>query len=297
MSFSIHSNIRHARFRPYQVTIGWREIKNFAAALHDTNPLYFDDERPDGILAPPTFPVAVTWPIVEHLNDHLLGATLPENLLSTMVHFDESLRLHQPVRPGMHLSIQTDVAAVLPHKNGSRLFLRFRAVDQDNRSVFSEVTGALLRGVVCEGACGSAEDLPVTPAFPENQTPLWERNLTVDPLFPYIYDGCTNIVFPIHTSKAFAHRVGLPDVLVQGTATLGLVMREIVNAQAERDPRRIKEIHAHFSGMVLPGATIRIQLFEDHQKENTQKFYFLVLNEQKQPLIKNGFVKIAEIDE
>ncbi|NOY78334.1 MAG: hypothetical protein GXO76_10755 [Calditrichaeota bacterium] len=293
MSLSIRSNLLQARFRQYDVTVGWRETKNFAAALHDSNPFYFDDERQGGISAPPTFPVALTWPIVKHLNEYLLGVKFPENLLSTMVHAAEHLILHRLVRPGQHLLIQTDVAAILPHKSGTQLSLRFRAFDEQNQLVFSEVTGALLRGVSCEGACKSKDDLPPVPTFPEGVPQLWEKTLSIDPLLPYIYDGCTNIVFPIHTSKKFAHQVGLPDILVQGTATLGLVVREIVNTSAGRNPGKIREIRARFSGMVFPGSEIQIRFFEGIRKEDGQEYYFIALNGQNQVVVKDGFVKIA----
>ena len=293
MSLSIHSNLLQARFRQYDVTVGWRETKNFAAALHDSNPLYFDDEREEGLLAPLTFPVALTWPIVKNLNEYLLGVKFPENLLYTMVHATEHLILHRLVRQGQHLLIQTDVAAVLPHKSGTQLSLRFQAFDEQNQPVFTEVTGALLRGVACEGSCGSKDDLPPVPTFPEGVSQLWEKTLAIDPLLPYIYDGCTDIVFPIHTSKRFAHQVGLPDVLVQGTATLGLAVREIVNTSAGRNPGKIKKIHARFSGMVFPGSEIQIRFFEGIRKEDGQEYYFIVLNEQNQAVVKDGFVKIA----
>ena len=39
--------------RPYRTEITWRETMNYAAALEDPNPLYFDDEREGGIIAPP----------------------------------------------------------------------------------------------------------------------------------------------------------------------------------------------------------------------------------------------------
>ncbi len=49
--------------KEYNCIVNARWIMNYAAAIGDTNPVYFNDERPEGIIAPPLFPVAVTWPI------------------------------------------------------------------------------------------------------------------------------------------------------------------------------------------------------------------------------------------
>jgi hypothetical protein len=49
---------------------------------------------------------------------------------------------------------------------------------------------------------------------------------------PYVYDGCTNIYFPIHTSVGFARMVGLPDIILQGTATLAYAARELADREA-----------------------------------------------------------------
>jgi hypothetical protein len=45
-------------FKEFQTDITWRRTMNYAAAVLDHNPLYFDDEREGGVIAPPMFAVA-----------------------------------------------------------------------------------------------------------------------------------------------------------------------------------------------------------------------------------------------
>ncbi|MBW2624329.1 MAG: MaoC family dehydratase N-terminal domain-containing protein, partial [Deltaproteobacteria bacterium] len=45
--------------------ITWRDTMNYAAAVGETNPRYFDDTLPEGIVAPPMFAIAVKWPAVD----------------------------------------------------------------------------------------------------------------------------------------------------------------------------------------------------------------------------------------
>lgn len=248
------------RLKPYRTAVDWRWTTNYAAALGDANPRYFDDTRPGGIVAHPVFPVAVTWPLTLHLDRYIESGSFPLELMAMQVHHTEHIRLHRPVRPGQNLTVAGTVAAILPHRAGTRVILRYEAADADGRPVFTEHIGGMLRGVTCNGEGRRLDDLPPDPPPASAEGPVWEAPVAVDPLFTYVYDGCSDIVFPIHTSPAFARSVGLPGIIVQGTATLALAVRELVDREAAGDPARIATIACRFSGMVLPGTTIRVVL-------------------------------------
>lgn len=108
--------------------------------------------------------------------------------------------------------------------------------------------------------------------------------VAVDPLFSYRYDAGGGIVFPIHTSPAFARGVGLPGIIVQGTATLALAVRELVNREAGGDPQRIAALACRFSGMVQPGTTILVVL----QHGDGNHLFFAVRDAQGQRVLSNG---------
>ena len=239
--------------REYRTEVTWRRTMNYAAAVGDNNPVYFNDERPGGVIAPPMFAVALTWPICERIWEFIQVDDFPKELLVTLVHYTEHLTFHRTVRPGDRLTIQGRIAAILPHKAGALMVLRLAAVDQTGAPVFTEHIGGLLRGVQCLGEAKISEALPEAPAAGGEGTPLWENTVFVDPLAPFVYDGCTDIVFPIHTSVAFAHNVGLPNIILQGTATLAFAARELVNREANADPSLLSSIACRFVGMVLPG--------------------------------------------
>ena len=105
-------------------TITWRQTMNYAAATGDNQPLYFDDERPEGIIAPPMFAVAVTWPISERILDFIEAADFPQEIIFTQVHYTEDLSFYRPIRPGDHLLIRGKVSAILPHRSGTLVVLR-----------------------------------------------------------------------------------------------------------------------------------------------------------------------------
>jgi len=270
--------------------VTWRETMNYAAAVGDANPRYMDDTQ--GIVAPPLFAVAVTWPIMERIQDQL-GGRLPMEVIATMVHATEHLVFHRPIRPGDRLRVGGRVAAVLPGSAGTRFVLRLDATDTDGNAVFTEYAGALFRGVSCPDSGRGKEDIPDLPRRDEPASPLWECEIPIAREAAHLYDGCTDIVFPIHTSPAFARAVGLPDILLQGTATLALAAREILNREAQGTPERLREIACRFTGMVIPGTPIRLQLLRKEPDENGTDLHFRGLNGEGGIALHWGYARIS----
>ena len=278
--------------KPYHGAVRWRDTMNYAAAVHDDNPHYLDDERREGIIAPPMFAVAATWPIIENLPAFIEADDFPREVLLTLVHYSEHLRFHRPLIPGQTLAIQGRVAAIMPHRAGTQIVTCFEARDQDNQPVFTEFNGGLLRGVhATDGQRGAGALPPVRDREPEARL-RWEQNITIDSLLPFVYDGCTNIVFPIHTSKKFAHQVGLPGIILQGTATLALAASRLINREANGNPLALKEIYCRFTGMVLPGSEIKLKVYVDQDDDQAANVYFDVINQEGQKAISHGWAKI-----
>jgi acyl dehydratase len=274
--------------KDFHTEITWRQTMNFAAAVDDNNDSYVDDEREGGVIAPPMFSVAVTWRILDRIWEYIEAKDFPMEVLMTQVHHTEALEFHRPLRPGDRLTVKGQVAAILPHRAGTRVVMRFDALDQAGEPVFTEHIGALMRGVQCadDGSC--ANPLPEGPLC-EERAPLWESRISIDPLRPHIYDGCTDIVFPIHTSRAFARQVGLPGNILQGTATLSYAVREIINREAGGNPLTLKSVLCRFTGMVFPGTVIRVQLVGKSVKQDGTDLHFIVLNQEGQKAISDGY--------
>ena len=273
----------------FQSQIAWRDTMNYAAAVKDTNPLYFDDERKEGIIAPPMFAVAATWPIIENIQDFIEADHFPEEILLTQVHYTEHIRFHRPLSPGQALTIKGRIAAILPHRAGTQIVTCLEALDQNNEPVFTEHIGAMMRGVKCDDSGSGADAVPAVPERGTQDRLLWEQSITIDPLLPFVYDGCTRIVFPIHTSQKFARQVGLPGIILQGTATLALAVSELIKREADGNPLKLKEIFCRFTGMVLPGTEIRLQVYGSRAARSAGAIFFDVINQEGDKAISYGY--------
>ncbi|MCG6879842.1 MAG: MaoC family dehydratase N-terminal domain-containing protein [Deltaproteobacteria bacterium] len=289
----ISSELTGTPLKEFSTEISWRHTTNYAAAIQDSNPRYFDDERPDGLLAPPMFSVAVTWPVLERLWDFIELDHFPREILTTQVHYSEHLRFHAPLRPGIRVRIRGKIAAILPHRAGTHMVIRLDAEDQDGNAIFTEHIGGMMRGVRCLGEGAGKKTLPGTPESVGPAEPVWHHQVHIDPLLPYVYDGCSDIVFPIHTSPGFARQAGLPGIILQGTATLALAAREIVNREADGNPERLKELSCRFTGMVIPGTMITIQFLGSAKRKGYVDLFFQVLNHQGQKALSRGYAIIG----
>jgi acyl dehydratase len=291
---NFHSRFVGSLLKPYETQITWRQMMNYAAAINDPNPCYFDDERQDGIVAHPMFCVAVTWPISERIWDYLDVADFPKNALKTQVHYTEHLQIRRLIRPGDRLIIKGQVVAIVPHKAGTHLVFRYDAYDQENDLVFTEHIGGLIRGIPCDDEGRGEPQIPVIPSKFHDSVPIWDIPIFIDRMAPYVYDGCANIYFPIHTSIKFARRVGLSGIILQGTASLAYAVREVINREADENPHRVKTIACRFTGMVIPGSEIRVQFMGRGADAAGDQLFFTVLNDKGQAAISDGMVTLQK---
>jgi acyl dehydratase len=84
----------------------------------------------------------------------------------------------------------------------------------------------------------------------------------------------------------------LPGIIFQGTATLALAVRELVNTEGNGDPRKLDEVSCLFTGMVQPGSDITIRTLRREEDENARAVYFDVLNADGGQALRNGMARI-----
>jgi acyl dehydratase len=273
-------------------SVDWRQSMNYAAAVGDDNPRYFNDDGRQEIIAPPMLSVAITWPLVARMPEFIAAPDFPLEALATLVHYTEHLQFYRPIRPGDSLTVGGIIAAVLPHRVGTHIVIRLDGRDDAGSLVFTEHLGGLLRGVTCTDAGAGADSLPAVPSSGESDSPVWEAAIPVDRLRPFLYDGCSGIVFPIHTSRKSAHQAGLPDIILQGTATLAMAVRELTNREASGDPSRLKALACRFGAMVFPGTEIRLRLLGRRSDDTGTDLHFTVITHQDKPAIRHGYARL-----
>jgi acyl dehydratase len=245
-----------------EVVVEPRLAANFAAALGSELAAYLDDRDAGALRAPPTLACALTVPASRSVGEAILKATgLPVSAFHQQLHYSEVLQFDRPIEPGMRLRVQGSLAALRPHRLGTEFVVAYEATCE-GMPVFREFLGSLARGLNLEG--GVPVNAIVVPEVRSQREPSTEE----EPVFgatrmierrdPYLYDAASGISFPLHTSRRFAASVGSPDVVLHGTAVLGMAVELLVQRILGR-PDGVREIACRFGGMVAPGSIVTFE--------------------------------------
>jgi acyl dehydratase len=82
-----------------------------------------------------------------------------------------------------------------------------------------------------------------------------ELRVTPDKYLPHRYAGASGDFNPIHIDPEFAKAVGLPNTILHGLYTMGLVSRAATDIAAG-DPKSLKRLSVQFRGMGAPETEI-----------------------------------------
>ncbi len=281
----IASSIVGAEIKPYQFTVSARQISNYAAAISDTNDIYYNSKKKDDFYAHPLFPVRISWEIIRNLPDYL-GVETPFTLKSQLVHHSEYLRYNRLPKPGDVLSLRGEIAAILPHQRGAKVILKFDYLDQQGQLICTEYIGAIIFGFKCTDSGRGRESIPQIDRIAESEA-IWTENIAISRVSPYIYDGCTDIIYPVHTDRIFARSMGLPDIILQGSATLAMSVSKIIEKELGEDPKSIAVVAGKFTDIVIPPNSLSVQLL----KRSGDELYFDVREESGKYVIRGGYIK------
>ena len=84
---------------------------------------------------------------------------------------------------------------------------------------------------------------------------------------------------------------GLPDIILHGSATLTIALREVVNRCLGGDPARVARLVGQLRAMVIPGEYITVRCWEDRTAaDGGREIFYDVLNQAGQPAVANGVV-------
>lgn len=242
---------------PYEFDVDVRKCLAYAAGMGETADIYFDDARPGGIVAPPAMVVRPEWPASRDIRTlPEFGATPEESRRG--VHAVQDTQFHRLMRPGDRLRVTGQIVAIRQIRPGALTMTRIDLTTLEGEPVSTTYTTGITRDVAVEGEDRIVEE---PPAWKEDAaSDDWQE--TIIPIareLPHIYTECADIWNPIHTERAVALAAGLPDIILHGTATWALALREIVADRLNDQPERLARFTGRFTGMVIPGTDITVR--------------------------------------
>jgi acyl dehydratase len=186
-----------------------------------------------------------------------------------VLHGEQRLVLHAPLPAAGTVVGENRVARIVDKGPGKGALLVTERTVRDKRS------GALLATVeqvtLCRGdggysAGGQPSDAPppALPAVPQTPPELHcDLPTRRDAALLYRLCGDSN---PLHAEPAVARAAGFERPILHGLATFGVAARALLRTCCGYDPSRLRSIAARFTAPVLPGDTLRVELWKDGQE-------------------------------
>jgi acyl dehydratase len=119
-----------------------------------------------------------------------------------------------------------------------------------------------------------------------------EVSVPISALAAHVYTECARIWNPVHTDTAVAARAGLPGLILHGTATLALAVSQILRAEAENKPERVRRVAGRFSAMVLMPSQITVNILSRQTATEGDVVRFEVRNSEGALAVSNGLVEL-----
>jgi acyl dehydratase len=267
-----------------------RNLLAYAAALGATDLQTFDDAA-EGFAGLPQFCVVAEWPWASDpaMRGHL-GLSVEESRRA--LHVGQDSVFQRPIRAGTRLRVSGRLVDVRPVRTGALTVSRIELADaRTNEGCVTSWTTALFPGVQVEGDRATTEARPGLPFDARDIAAGEPVEVAIPREAPHIYTECSGIWNPIHTERRVALAMGLPDIVLHGTATWAIAGRELVRLYAAGDATRLRRLAGDFRAMVIPGTTIRIE----HGAAATSPtiIRFTVFNSAGETAIADGLAEFA----
>lgn len=268
----------------HEFRVDAERTKEYAAATNDPARAHLDGE-----LAPPVFAVVPVW---DTLTEALTGS-VPEEVMLAVLHGEQDIRWHRPVRPGDVLRSRARVVGVQVKRSGTTVVTHCESRDADGQPVVDQHFVTFFRGVTeGESAGEPAPDHKLTAEHKE-QEPAATVTQHVDEDQTHRYARASGDHNPIHLDDEVARSVGLPGIINHGLCTMAFTSWGAIRELAGGDPARLRRLAVRFSQPVLPGQDITTTFWRRGELDGRIVYGFETRNPDGEPVIKDGLTEIA----
>lgn len=210
----------------------------------------------DGLVALPTMAVILGYPGF-WLKDPATGVDWRK-----VLHGEQGIVVHRPLPAAGTVVGRTRITGIVDKgaAKGALLYSERDVVDEASGALLATLTSTtVLRG---DGGFGG----PSGPTREPHPIPQRPPDLVCDlPTLPqaaliYRLSGDDN---PLHADPDVARAAGFERPILHGLCTFGVAGRALVRTVCGDDPARLRRMQVRFSAPVLPGETIRTEMWRD----------------------------------
>jgi len=221
------------------------------AVNHKELPYVFEQGRPlrtvpsmASVLVPDMFPPDLGWDFTQ------------------VLHAEQRLQLHRPLPAAADLLVNKRIVDIFdrgPRRGAIILFEADGRLTKDDTAVFSLGMTVIARG---DGGFGGASGSGPAPHRAPRRDPdmSCESATRIDQALLFRLNGDRN---PLHADPATASRAGFQVPILHGLCTYGIACHAILQTICDYDDTLITGFDARFSAPVMPGDTIRTDMWQE----------------------------------
>jgi acyl dehydratase len=178
--------------------------------------------------------------------------------LAQVVHGTQAVTVHRPIPVEGKAVARTRVVDVLDKGKAAVIVKDTTVHDSNGSPLWTAESSIFVRGEGgFGGKRGSSDKIELPDRVPDAtiDTPTLPQQALL-----YRLCGDRN---PLHADPEFARAAGFDVPILHGLCTYGVVAKAVTDALLDADVTRVKSFSARFAGIVLPGETLRTQVWRD----------------------------------
>lgn len=240
-----------------------RDLLIYAVGIGSTDPRYTYEKHPE-FAAFPTYPISLTFKgnasdVVDFPSPAMCGFPSP-HLSDVTASLDAEKYIEKlaelPVE-GAKLQLVGGLVGVLKKGSGALVEHAYDLVDESGKVYYKMLSSGFNVGAKNFKASGASQLSAVKPPDAKPTFVVWvPTNAQIASIFRL--SGDYN---PLHMDPEVAKKAEFDQPILHGLCTMGHTVRAVLDAVAGGDHRRYKSIQLRFASPVLPGNTLKVEVW------------------------------------
>ncbi|NGO79263.1 3-alpha,7-alpha,12-alpha-trihydroxy-5-beta-cholest-24-enoyl-CoA hydratase [Streptomyces sp. YC504] len=176
--------------------------------------------------------------------------------LAAVLHGGQKVTLHRPI-PVKGKAVQSSTIPAVYDKGKAAVIVMRSEVTDDQGPLWTCDTQIFVRGEGGFGGERGPSDRLELPARAPDKTV--EKPIREDQALLYRLSGDWN---PLHADPEFAKLAGFDKPILHGLCSYGMTLKAIVDSVLDGDVTRVRSYTTRFAGVVFPGETLRIRIWQ-----------------------------------
>ncbi|KAL7745770.1 hypothetical protein ACLKA6_009966 [Drosophila palustris] len=227
------------------------------------------------------------------MSSSLVSSALPNTQadLSNILHGEQYLEILDDLPTGGELLTKGKVFDVMDKGSGAVVVTNCISYDESGRELVKNQSAIFVVGA---GKFGGKKEpiagvVPLVPSPSRAPDASIQYKTSVDQAALYRLSGDLN---PLHIDPNFARLSGFKTPILHGLCSLGFSVRAVLSQYANNDSSLFKAVKVRFSGPVLPGQTLKIDMWQ--QAGSKRILFRTTVVETGKEVISGAYVDLKE---